>query len=248
VDDVTRDRVRTALKAFWGVRAAQQANAQRLQGGSRSSVTGGQHLNEVRDLIAEEFVLAGFPESSVQRTGRAKTLPGYFRPTKNWDLAVVHGIDVAALVELKSQVGSIGNNANNRAEESIGNAVDADTAFSKGLLGERRPWLCYIYVIEDSPAATASASRDTATIYERDPAFRAASYMTRLCVLGQRLVSEGLYDAAWVVATSKPESPLGFTWREPNSDIGYERLRDSIRTLAESRGYTRPVQPPTLMP
>lgn len=244
MDQPTLDRVSTALKAFWGVRAAQQANAQRLQGGSRSSVTGGQHLNEVRDLIAEEFVLAGFPESTVQRTGRAKTLPGYFRPTKNWDLAVVHGIDVAALLELKSQVGSIGNNANNRAEESIGNAIDADAAFSKGLLGERRPWIGYIFVIEDSPAATASATRDTATIYPRDPVFRAASYMTRLCVRGERLVTEGLYDAAWVVATTKPESVGGFTWREPNPDIGYDRLRDSIRALAASRGYTRPLNHP----
>ena len=54
------------------------------------------------------------------------TLPGYYRPTKQWDV-VVWGTDGAPLVciELKSQNGpSYSNNANNRAEEAIGNAYD----------------------------------------------------------------------------------------------------------------------------
>jgi hypothetical protein len=47
------------------------------------------------------------------------TLPGYFRPTKLWDVLVIHDKRLLAAIELKSQVGpSFGNNFNNRTEEA----------------------------------------------------------------------------------------------------------------------------------
>ena len=42
------------------------------------------------------------------------TLPGYFRPTKLWDLLVTYKGQLIAAIELKSHVGpSFGNNFNN---------------------------------------------------------------------------------------------------------------------------------------
>jgi len=44
-------------------------------------------------------------------------LPGYFRPTKEWDLLVVRDRQLILALEVKSQVGpSFGNNFNNRTE------------------------------------------------------------------------------------------------------------------------------------
>jgi len=42
MDAGTSARITTAIEAFWGVRAAQLANAQNLQGGTRSAVTRGE--------------------------------------------------------------------------------------------------------------------------------------------------------------------------------------------------------------
>lgn len=48
-------------------------------------------------------------------------LPGFFRPTKKWDLLVVREGQLLVALEAKSQTGpSFGNNFNNRTEEAIG--------------------------------------------------------------------------------------------------------------------------------
>lgn len=60
------------------------------------------------------------------------TLPGYFRPTKLWDLLVIYKGELIAAIELKSQVGpSFGNNFNNRTEESIGTPMIFGRPFVK---------------------------------------------------------------------------------------------------------------------
>ena len=70
------------------------------------------------------FVDNGFPRHTIKRTARIE-LPGFYRPTKKWDLVVIDQGKLVAAIELKSQVGpSFGNNFNNRTEEAIGNAVD----------------------------------------------------------------------------------------------------------------------------
>jgi hypothetical protein len=240
LDAATRERVDEALLAFWGVRSAQHAAASQAanaQGGTRSAVVGGQHLDAVRDLIAEEFVLAGHPSSNIHRRGRSKTLPGWFRPTKNWDLVVTSGVDVIAAIELKSQVGSIGNNANNRTEEAIGNAVDVDIAYRKGLLGPTRPWLGYIYITEDTDAFWRPAKRLTNAHYQQRERFSradahgvGASYAERFGVLGEELVDEGLYQAAWVVAVKDPFKEA-FAWRDVSSAVSYEGFVHRIGDL-----------------
>ncbi|TCM33223.1 PaeR7I family type II restriction endonuclease [Kribbella sp. VKM Ac-2568] len=59
---------------------------------------------------------------AVVRRSAVIPLPGFYRRAKEWDIVTYRGILVAA-VECKSQVGSFGNNFNNRTEEAIGNAV-----------------------------------------------------------------------------------------------------------------------------
>jgi len=58
----------------------------------------------------------GLAKAQVLRNGRVLTLPGFFRPTKLWDLLVLHEGRLVAALEFKSQVGSFGNNFNNRDE------------------------------------------------------------------------------------------------------------------------------------
>jgi len=83
------------------------------------------------DLFSRVIIEAGIDGRSVFRK-KALDLPGYFRPTKQWDLLVVKdGLLIVAL-EAKSQVGpSLGNNFNNRTEEAMGSALDLSSFLRK---------------------------------------------------------------------------------------------------------------------
>src|SRR3989338_4491079 len=142
--------VRKAVKAFWGTRDA-QARLQEERGitdqGTRSAVTGGRQMDGFIELLRNLAVENGVPADYVHT--RSTTLPGYYRPTKDWDfLIITPSKELIATIEVKSQVGSFGNNFNNRTEEALGNSEDFWTAFREGALQKHfRPWLGYIMIV-----------------------------------------------------------------------------------------------------
>lgn len=145
-----------AVHHFWLTRRGQiddQIARNVRDQGSRGAVTGGGHLDGFLITVQQHLRAAGVPVSSIITGRRATIIPGYFRPTKSWDLLVVHGGRLLAALEFKSQVGSFGNNANNRVEEAIGNAVDALAAHREGAFGSApRPFLGYLFLLQDTPA------------------------------------------------------------------------------------------------
>jgi hypothetical protein len=196
-----------AVRAFWAGRDLQtqkQAETGKTDAGTRGSVTGGLHLNALQELLAREFG----PLSDLGATVRDKgiiPLPGYYRRAKNWDIVVTcKGILVAA-IECKSQVGSFGNNFNNRTEEAIGNAVDLWRAYEAGLVGTVKPWLGFVFVFEHADGSTTPIRDQGRPLYRTDPAFDNSSYTTRYQLLFQRLVRERLYDAACLISTVNGE-------------------------------------------
>jgi len=230
------EEVTQAITWFWGSRAAQTGGIGHSQGAAgRDAVVGGQHLNEIRDLIASELVRLGAPQSAIKTSGKWKNMPGYFRPTKNWDLAVVNNQNqVIALFELKSMSSSYGNNANNRTEEAIANSVELDYAVKMGFV-PIRPWLAYIFVIQDEPASRSKSTRRASAAYPIDQTFTNASYVDRMAMVVQRLVSAGFYDAGWFVATAKPAlASQDATWSSPLDDVGWQAFSTSLRQLVAS--------------
>jgi len=103
---------------------------------------GGSQMDGFIDLFMELIINAGIAEHYVFRK-RSVELPGYFRPTKKWDLLVVRDQMLIAAIELKSQVGpSFGNNFNNRTEEAMGSALDLWTAYREhAYLDSPQPFL-----------------------------------------------------------------------------------------------------------
>src|SRR5690606_12156815 len=81
----------------------------------------------------------GLKDASITLGRTVLTLPGFFRPTKQWDMLVLHKGHLIAALEFKSQVGSFGNNFNNRTEEAIGKAHHFWTAYRQGGLGDNAP-------------------------------------------------------------------------------------------------------------
>lgn len=228
---MNQKRFEEAVRAYWQVRAAQsgkQAESGKVDAGSRGSVTGGKHMDAMTDVIEEIFVDAGFPESSISRSSRVE-LPGYFRPEKKWDLVVVHNDTLAAAIEFKSQVGpSFGNNFNNRAEEAIGSATDIWTAYREGRFGHERPWLGYMFLLEEAEGSIKPV-KVAEPFFDVDPVFAEASYKKRYEILCRRLVLERLYDAAcFVTSSADPKSPI----HEPVNELSFDAFMAAIRGRA----------------
>jgi len=179
----------------------------------------GGFIQLTRDLLLE----AGAPEASVI-AGRQVELPGFFRPTKEWDLLVVHRGALLAVVEYKSQVGpSFGNNYNNRTEEAIGSATDLWTAFREHKFDPSpRPWVGYLMLLEETEDST-SPVRVAEPHFEVFADFRGASYARRYEILCDRLIKERLYDGACLVLSEQKGGRRG-KYREPVPAFGFERF------------------------
>ena len=200
-------KTKDAIKAFWGNREKairKQLEAGRIDQGERAGVTNGKNLDGFVALILDLVKANGLGHADIHRTRALVTLPGYFRPTKQWDLVVIHKGHLVAAIELKSQVGpSFGNNFNNRTEEALGTAHDIWTAYREKAFGEQpRPFVGWLMVVEDAPRSRI-AVKDKSTHFPIFPEFEGASYLQRYDILCQRLVLEQLYTNASVIATPR---------------------------------------------
>lgn len=213
-------RLRCAVGFFWRTRN-EQAVAQGQEGGkdrgSRSAVTGGKQMSGFESLIKELLVLNGVPTSAVVLNKNLQ-LPGYFRPTKQWDVLVIHRRKLLAVLELKSQVGpSFGNNYNNRVEEAIGSATDVWKAYRENAFPEvPKPWLGYLFMLEDCRKSTTPVSVSEPH-FEVFPVFKGASYAERYEVLCRRLVRERLYSKT-AFLMSKRDDFEGKSLKQPSPD------------------------------
>ncbi|MBJ7312693.1 PaeR7I family type II restriction endonuclease [Rugamonas sp. CCM 8940] len=196
-----------AIKAFWGNREKakqKQIEAGVIDRGERAGVTDGQNLNGFVALLLDIVRANGLSHADIHMTSTLVTLPGYFRPTKKWDLLVIHEKRLVAAIELKSHVGpSFSNNFNNRTEEAIGTAQDFKTAYRENAFGPHpQPFTGWLIVVEDDRRSR-SPIRDTSKHFPVFPEFKQSSYLKRYDVLCRRLVQEQLYTAAAVIATPR---------------------------------------------
>lgn len=202
---------RAAVKQFWtGRSGTTNGESTPSQGGERSNVLGGKNMDGFLGLIEALVRRNGLPQASVHTQSRADlTLPGYFRPTKMWDVVVISQEQLVAAIELKSQVGSFGNNFNNRTEEAIGTAHDLWTAFREEALGDQsRPFLGWLMLVEDSPKSRKPV-RDRSPHFPIFEDFKGASYLDRYEVLCRRLIQESLYTQASLLVSSREEGQAG---------------------------------------
>ena len=200
-------KAREAVMAFWGNREKarqKQIEAGTVDQGERSGVTGGKNMDGFIALVIDLVKANGLADANIYQQRAALTLPGFFRPTKLWDLLVIDQGRLIAAIELKSQVGpSFGNNFNNRTEEAIGTAHDFQTAYREGAFGKNpRPFLGWMMLVEDAPESRRPVT-DRSPHFQVFPEFRGASYLNRYDILCQRLVQEQLYTTASVITSPR---------------------------------------------
>lgn len=196
-----------AIRQFWKNRddaGKKQAASGKSDQGERASVTAGKNMDGFISLVTDIVRANGLAHAEIHLERAVLTLPGYFRPTKLWDLLVIHRGELIAAIELKSHVGpSFGNNFNNRAEEAIGTAHDFWTAYREGAFGKQpRPFAGWLMLVEDAPKSR-SPVKDKSPHFPVSVAFQNASYLERYNLLCQRLVQEQLYSSAAVIASSR---------------------------------------------
>lgn len=233
-------RIAEAVRQFWLTRQAQEkrqgSKTGRRDQGSRSAVTGGAQLDGFIQLVSDLLVESGIPDATISKKRRTE-LPGFFRPTKEWDLLVVVDGMLLASIEFKSQVGpSFGNNYNNRTEEALGSATDLWTAYREGTFaGSPRPWLGYFILLEEAPKSTLPIKVAEPHYHVREE-FRGASYAKRYELFCQKLVRERLYDAACFLLSDKVTGPKGH-FKQPSPEVGFRAFIGSLE--GHALGFTR---------
>ena len=147
----------------------------------------------------------GLRDAEICVKKKVLVLPGFYRPTKEWDMLILRRGEFIAALEFKSQVGpSFGNNFNSRSEEIMGSALDLWTAYREGAFGDDapRPFLGWLMLVEECEASTTPVSVKEPH-FPVDPIFRGASYVERYDVLCKRLVQEGLYTSTALLASPR---------------------------------------------
>ncbi|MCY3710238.1 MAG: hypothetical protein OXG26_15200 [Caldilineaceae bacterium] len=208
---ISSDFFAEGIRYYWTQRNTQASSAHGGEGQGKS-VRGGKHLDEVQASIVTLMIDHGvapsdiFTECELHKTGKLQ-LPGYFRPTKKWDMLVVSDGCLLAAMKLKAQVGpSFGNNFNNRTEEAIGSAQDFWTAFREHAFRDSlQPWLGYLFLLED-------CAESTRPVNVQEPHFsvfgdfRGASYAKRYELLCRRLVLERKYISTCLLLSRDPHA------------------------------------------
>ena len=219
-----QSRLKDAVAFYWQTREHQQKK-QKEQGstdqGARSAVTGGAQMDGIINLLTDLILETGIPEKCIFHK-KFLQLPGFFRPTKEWDLLVVKQGQLLLALEAKSQVGpSFGNNFNNRTEEAMGSALDLWTAYREGAFNSTiKPWLGYFFMLEN-------CENSNRPVKVQEPHFNVfaefigASYAKRYELFCRKLVRERHYTASSFILSDKTEG-LNGNFIEPASDVAFE--------------------------
>ena len=212
-DELTQQAVHT----FWHSRNSGIVNPSQESG--RAAVVGGKNMDGFVQIVRAIAAHCGLAGDTVHIRKSQVILPGFFRATKNWDVLVIHEKRLLGVFEFKSQVGSFGNNFNNRSEEVIGSAADLWVAHHHGAYGgiprsrnevrehvpallnpviqsdPRPPFLAWLMLLEECDASMRPVRCDEPH-FPVSEEFRDASYARRYQILCERLVERQLYSAA----------------------------------------------------
>jgi hypothetical protein len=225
-----RDRLRKAIAFYWQTRQDQSKKQKDLGNsdqGSRSAVTGGAQMDGIIILLTEIIIETGIPNECIYHN-KFLQLPGFFRPTKEWDLLVVKNGQLLLALEAKSQVGpSFGNNFNNRTEEAMGSALDLWTAYREGAFNSTiKPWLGYFFMLEDCEGSSHPVKVQEPH-FKVFPEFVNASYAKRYELFCRKLVRERHYSASSFILSSKINGISG-EHKEPAMDLNFDMFVRSM--------------------
>lgn len=234
-------RISKAVKSFWRARETM-------------GVRSGKTLDAFVELLTWVVHNNGLPDAVII-TGRQAQLPGFFRPTKSWDVVIMNHGTLIAAIELKSIADSFGKNANNRNEEVLGSGIDIKEAFEENAFeGITRLFTGYLILVEDCPETLSTIQiqmkhframnefmanpQNRDEIYVKDhnglfPAIDGVSYMDRFDILCRRLMQKNLYTAASVIQSPRSGINNG-EYCDVSKDTSIKAFLASLASHAET--------------
>ncbi|MEA5596909.1 PaeR7I family type II restriction endonuclease [Rivularia sp. UHCC 0363] len=225
ISSIPQNVFQDAIYGFWNTRVAQaqtQTLAGKIDQGNRGSVTGGKQMDGFILTITNLLLASGVPQHHIHVKKSLTVIPGFFRPTKTYDFLVIDAEkkQLKVVIELKSQVGSFGNNFNNRTEEAMGAALDIWTAFREGVFGKAPPppWIGYLLLLEDCDASLTPV-RVSQPHFDVLPEFKQSSYAKRYELFCQKMVRERHYNAACFLMTDRDRVTNTPNYTEPSPDL-----------------------------
>jgi hypothetical protein len=250
------DLFKTAIQHWWASKKG--AAPRKAQGGTRDANLHGKTMDgfaqTIRDFLIGLNVKPEHIFSGGHLTKTPSILPSYFRPSKNWDLIVLGGSRfhsapgetgppvLYAATEFKSQDKSIGNNQNNRLEESLGNALDFWTTYEHSGFERQqpRPWLGYLFVGKYDPESDGKSVRIEQPHFLAAPPFRTEgsddlrkfagpSYAERYKIFMKQSVGARLYDAGAFIVTDESIASKKVNHRIPLPEFGSANFLRSLK-------------------
>ncbi len=216
--------LKDAISFFWSTRTDQKRRQRVADTSSRSAVEGGKQMDGFADLMRKITLDMGVPPRNIFTD--TNEIPGYFRPTKKWDFVVISSSNhLTACIEFKSQVGSFGNNFNNRVEEALGSSVDLHTAYRENAFGtQEAPWLGYLMLAEQSEGSTRKieVSEPHFKVLKE---FRNSSYLDRYRILCDKLMKERHYTSASLIWTTFTEGKVSYGYID--EELNFQRFVSS---------------------
>ena len=215
-----------AVSFFWNKKQKQLSKSG--DSSNRGAVVGGKQMDGFIELLKKVACDAGVPTEFIITDNNY--LPGFFRSSKDWDMLVISPLGkLIAAIELKSQVGSYGNNFNNRTEEAIGSAVDLWTAFREGQFPEQlAPWVGWLMVVGRDEASERPV-RNYEPYFPVRVEFNGACYLDRYRILCQKLILERHYTSTALLWTSDEK-----TYGDVSADISIIRFLQSFYSFLYS--------------
>ena len=210
-----------AIEYFWRTKNNQLKRSS--DSSNRGAVVGGKQLDGFLKLLKDACLSVGVPSKCIFDNNNY--IPGFFRSSKDWDFIVISPSGkLLVLIELKSQVGSYGNNFNNRTEEALGNATDLWTAYREQEFPTfGTPWVGYLMVIGDDEKSD-SPVRNHTNHFPVLKEFDNASYIDRYMILCEKLMTERLYTSACLIRTKNSK-----TYRDATEILSIARFIDSLK-------------------
>ncbi|TFC01619.1 hypothetical protein E3O42_09600 [Cryobacterium adonitolivorans] len=157
------------------------------------------HMVRLAGFVRQMFISAGLADDEVHVD---RAIPGYYRRSKNWDVVAMHKGHLVGVVELKSQVGSEGNNGNNRIEEALGNSFDARAAQELNhSFGALPVWNAFCVVFGSDPSLSRPVRTRGTPLFRTDPIFDGMTYGDQWAIAVERFVLTGAYSAGWMAVT-----------------------------------------------
>lgn len=270
---VETDLFQTAICHWWT--SKKSPKSKKAQGGTRDSNLHGKTMDGFATVLRKFLIELGVKPEHIfaggHLTSTPSILPSYFRPSKNWDLIVLANsrfhpapgdskqTTLYAAIEFKSQDKSIGNNQNNRLEESIGNAHDFWTTYAHSGFERQqpRPWLGYLFVGKYEPASDAKPVKVKQPHMLAMEVFRGSgnvgtetfdgpSYAERYKIFLKQSVGARLYDAGAFIVTDESIASKKPNHRIPLPEFGSANFLRSLKAQILAHYPGAKVKPGTM--